>query len=347
VRPESRLPAHPSNRRPQRRLLDRLSDAIRARRYSPRTETAYRAWVRRYVRHHGMRHPSSLGVRHVNEFLTHLAVQEGASASTQGQARAAILFLYRFVLRAPIDDLDGPEVVRGKAPKKLPVVLTRGEVGRVLSRMRGVQQVVAAILYGSGLRLSEAIGLRVKDLDLERKELTVRRGKGGVDRVSMIPAALVEVLEARIEARRALHEQDLEAGAGWGFVPRGFSRKSPTAGTALGWQFVFASSSITADEGNGAMGRYHLHPSSVQRAVKDAGQAVGLAKRVTCHTFRHSFATHLLEDGYDIRTIQELLGHKSVRTTMIYTHVLNRGGRGVRSPLDAVWSPASDQSGDQ
>jgi integron integrase len=336
----------PTQPRPRRKLLRQLSDAIRARRYSPRTEEAYRAWVRRYVLFHGARHPAELGSEHVNEFLTHLAVKEGASASTQGQARAAILFLYRFVLHEPLEAVgSAPEVVRGKTPRTLPVVLTRGEVAQVLRQIQGSQQLVASVLYGSGLRLAEALSLRIKDLDLQRRELAVRRGKGGRDRVSVVPGSLVPDLERQIRVRESIHLKDVEAGAGWGFLPGRFAEKSPTAGTELGWQFLFPASTVIPDPKTGALGRYHLHPSSVQRAVKRAARASGIAKRVTCHTFRHSFATHLLEDGYDIRTIQELLGHKSVKTTMIYTHVLNRGGMGIRSPLDSIWVPEQVSDG--
>jgi len=341
-------PGMPPHGRPSRKLLGQLSDAIRARRYSPRTEEAYRSWVRRYVLYHGTRHPAELGVEHVNEFLTHLAVKEGASASTQGQARAAILFLYRFVLNTPLEDVAGAtEVVRGKTPKKLPVVMTRGEVAQVLGHIHGLQQLVASILYGSGLRLTEGLRLRVKDVDLQRRELAVRGGKGGRDRVSVVPASLVPRLEHQIGRREAMHAEDLRAGAGWGFLPGRFARKSPRAGTELGWQFLFPASRVIPDPKTGAMGRYHLHPSSVQRAVKRAVRASRIAKRVTTHTFRHSFATHLLEDGYDIRTIQELMGHKSVKTTMIYTHVLNRGGLGIRSPLDSVWAPEQEPDHDR
>lgn len=328
----------PSSRRSNRKLLDQLSDAIRARRYSPRTEEAYRGWVRRFVVYHGTRHPSELGMREVNEFLTHLAVEEGSSASTQSQARAALVFLYRFVLHAPLEDVDGGlGVVRGKAPRRLPVVLTRAEVALILAQMRATQQLIASLLYGSGLRLKEGLALRVKDLDLARRELIVREGKGGHDRVSVLPGSTIIRLREQIRAREAMHGKDLESGAGWGFLPGRYAVKSPASGTEFGWQFVFPSSNVIADPRTGAMGRVHRHPTSVQRAVKQATRASGVAKRVTCHTFRHSFATHLLEDGYDIRTIQELLGHKSVKTTMIYTHVMNRGGMGVRSPLDTVW----------
>jgi integron integrase len=320
------------------KLLVRLAEEIRARRYSPRTEEAYRQWVVRYVRYHGMRHPEELGVDDVNRFLTHVAAEKGASASSQAQARAAILFLYRTVLGSDLEGLDRG-VVRGKQPKKLPVVLTRGEAARVLRSMRGTKQLVAALLYGSGLRLGEALALRVKDLDLERRELTVRRGKGGHDRVSMVPGGLVTRLQDQLARRRALHDRDLSEGAGWARLPERLARKAPSAGYKFGWQFVFPASTQTPDPATGAIGRHHLHPTAIQRAVRVAADRTGIAKRVTCHTFRHSFATHLLEDGYDIRTIQELLGHRSVKTTMIYTHVLNRGAMGIRSPLDAVWVP--------
>lgn len=333
-----------SPRRSNRKLLDQLSDAIRARRYSPRTEEAYRGWVRRFVVYHGTRHPSDLGKREVNEFLTHLAVEEGASASTQSQARAAILFLYRFVLHAPLEEVDGgPGVVRGKAPRRLPVVLTRVEVALILAQLRGTQQLIASLLYGSGLRLKEALSLRVKDLDLGRRELVVREGKGGRDRVSVVPGSTILRLKEQLRARELMHAEDMEAGAGWGFLPGRYAVKSPASGTELGWQFVFPSSNVIVDPRTGAMGRVHLHPTSVQRAVKRAVRSSEVPKRVTCHTFRHSFATHLLEDGYDIRTIQELLGHKSVKTTMIYTHVMNRGGMGVRSPLDSVWPAQAER----
>ena len=335
----------PHDPRSNRKLLEQLSDAIRARRYSPRTEEAYRAWVRRFVLYHGTRHPTELGPREVNEFLTHLAVDDGASASTQGQARAAILFLYRCVLLRPLDDVaSSPAVVRGKTPRKLPVVLTRNEVGLILAGMKGIQQLVASLLYGSGLRLNEALTLRVKDLDLSRRELVVRGAKGGRDRVSVVPMSTIPRLREQIGARHTMHARDLEAGAGWGFLPRRYAVKSPRSGTEFGWQFLFPASRVIADPRTGAKGRVHLHPTSVQRAVKQAARSSGVPKSVTCHTFRHSFATHLLEDGYDIRTIQELLGHKSVKTTMIYTHVMNRGGMGVRSPLDTTWPDGAGRS---
>lgn len=273
----------------------------------------------------------------VNQFLTHLANEADLGPSTQAQARAALLFLYREVLKKPLDsDQASPSVVSGKKPRKVPVVLTREEVGLVLRAIKGRHHLVAALLYGSGLRLSEALRLRVGDVDLERREVVVRAGKGGRDRVSMIPDALVSRLNDRLTARRAQHEQDLSTGGGWAVLPHRLSRKSPRAGFQFAWQFIFPASRPSVDPKTGASGRYHLHPTSVQRAVRSAAMRSGVAKHVTCHTLRHSFATHLLEDGYDIRTIQELLGHRSVRTTMIYTHVLNRSDLGIRSPLDTV-----------
>jgi len=322
------------------KLLAQLRRALGARRYSPRTVATYRSWVVRYVKFHGTRHPSELGVEEVNQFLTHLATEVGAGPSSQAQARAALMFLYREVLQIPLDGVDrSTRVLTGKHPQKLPVVLTRAEAGHVLRAIKGKQQLVAALLYGSGLRLSECLNLRAKDLDLHRRELVVRAAKGGRDRVSMIPASLVPRLEDHLTARRALHERDLSAGYGWAVLPDRFAKKAPRAGFQFGWQFVFPATTMTTDPKTGASGRFHLHQTSVQRAVSEGGRNVGLAKRVTCHTFRHSFATHLLEDGYDIRSIQELLGHRSVKTTMIYTHVLNRGGMGIRSPLDTVWLP--------
>jgi integron integrase len=315
------------------KLLEQLARALQVRRYSPRTMEAYRGWVRDYVRYHGLRHPDVLGMEEVDAYLTHLAVERDHSASTQRQARSALLFLYREVLRRPME-VRGAEVVKGRVPKRLPTVLTRAEVAQVLGAMSGAHRLVAGVLYGSGLRLREGIGLRVKDLDLERHQVTVRAGKGGRDRITVLPRTLEEPLRDQIQRRRALHDRDLASGRGWVALPGAFARKSPRAGVEFGWQYLFPASTCTEVSPNGAVGRPHLHRTGLQRAVKRTARELGLAKRVTCHTLRHSFATHLLEDGYDIRTIQELLGHRSVKTTMIYTHVLNRGGIGVRSPLD-------------
>ena len=318
------------------KLLEQLTRALRTRRYSARTEEAYRAWVKGYVRFHGMRHPEQLGAPEINVFLEHLAVERKLGASSQGQARAAILFLYREVLRRPVEPLEDA-VVRARSPKKLPSVLSRSEVTRLLRQIQGVPGLVASVLYGSGLRLSEALELRVKDLDLEKRELSVRTGKGGRQRVTVVPAVLATPLADQVERRRALHEQDLAQGRGHAPLPGAYHRKAPHAAIQIGWQYLFPSSKCLLDPSTGHRGRPRLHSTSVQRRVKRAARTLGMAKHVTCHTFRHSFATHLLEDGYDIRTIQELLGHRSVKTTMIYTHVLNRSDLGVRSPLDRIW----------
>jgi len=324
------------------KLLEQLTRALRARRYSPRTEEAYRAWVKGYVTHHGMTHPERLGARDVNAFLTHLAVERKLGVSSQNQARAALMFLYKEVIRRPLDLED--DVVRGKSPRKLPNVLSRTEVTRLLRQIPGTSGLVAGLLYGSGLRLTEALEVRVKDLDLERRELVVRSGKGGRQRITVVPAALVTPLSDQNQRRRALHDRDLAEQCGSAPMPGALHRKAPGAAIQFGWQFLFPGAACTTHPDTGLRGRPPMHATSVQRAVKKAAKALGMAKRVTCHTLRHSFATHLLEDGYDIRTIQELLGHRSVKTTMIYTHVLlnrNRGDLGIRSPLDRPW-PTGD-----
>jgi len=316
------------------RLLELVARACRARQYSPRTAEAYTGWIRRFVRFHGTRHPADLHREAITEFLTHLANEVGAGTSTQNQAASALLFLYREVLDIPIHAPTG--VLRPARPKRLPVVLTRSEAGAVLAELSGTKRIVAATLYGSGLRLMQCLQLRIKDLDLERRELSVRSGKGGRDRITVLPGALVPDLRRQIERVRARHAADTRAGSGWVAVPFALARKYPAAGRQLPWQWVFPATRQHTDRATGQVRRHHLHESAVQRAVTDAVRRTGIPKRATCHSLRHSFATHLLEDGYDIRTIQELLGHRSVRTTMIYTHVLNRGGRGVTSPLDRL-----------
>ena len=312
-------------------LLSVLRDRIRARHFSPRTEAAYDAWVRRYIRYHGRRHPRQLDVR---DFLTHLARDGRVSASTQNQALAALLFLYREVLgitiAAPTDHL------QARRPTRLPSVLTRDEVTRVLEQMRGPTRLMASLLYGSGLRLMECCRLRVKDLDLTRGEITVREGKGQKDRMTMLPRSLVAPLAEQMRRGQARHVADVEAGGGWVELPGALRAKlGDGAARDWPWQWVFPAARTYVCREDGERRRHHLHESALQRAVTVAARAAGVPKRVTCHTFRHSFATHLLEGGYDIRTVQELLGHRDVRTTMIYTHVLNRGGLGVRSPLDS------------
>ena len=277
-------------------------------------------------------HPNDLGPAEVRAFLSSLATRDQVSAGTQNQARAALVFLYRDVLRLPLDSLDG--VVSAKRPRRLPSVLDREEVRRVLDEMTGVPQLVTSLLYGSGLRLLEALQLRVKDVDRKSREITIRSGKGDKDRVTVLPDALLDGLAAQLLDARRVHDADLARGGGETFLPPAFARKSPNAPREWKWQFIFPAGRTYRDGVTDVERRHHLHETVIQRAVHDAAARSAVAKRVTCHTFRHSFATHLLESGYDIRTVQELLGHSDVRTTMIYTHVLNRGGRGVRSPMD-------------
>jgi integron integrase len=324
-------------------LVGQVRHRMRARHLSPRTEEAYVMWIKRFVRYSGTRHPSLLGEAEVTAFLTHLAVTERVAASTQSQALAAILFLYRDVLRAPLPWLH--DIVRAKRPARLPVVLTREEAHTVIAAMRGVPRLAALVMYGAGLRLMETLTLRVKDLDLQRLVVTVRAGKGDRDRVSVLPRSAVMALEVHLAEMRELHWGDLRSGAGFVELPNAFARKIPAARRAWEWQWVFPAKRTYKDLASGEVRRHHLHETVLQRAVAEAGHRARIAKRVTCHAFRHSFATHLLEDGYDIRTIQELLGHRDVSTTMIYTHVLNRGGRTVASPADSfgdpVWSEAT------
>jgi len=314
------------------RLLDRVRDACRIRHYSRRTEKAYTQWVKRFVLFHGKRHPSEMGPGQVSEFLSHLAVVGKVSASTQNQALAALVFLYGQVLDAPALELE--DVVRARVPTHLPVVLTRAETNALLARLTGESRLVASLIYGAGLRLLECLRLRVKDLDLERGEIVVRDGKGRKDRVTMLPRSLAADLRAQLARARALHMSDLASGFGAVALPDALARKYPGAPREWGWQWVFPASRRFREVKTRIEHRHHLHETVVQRAVKRAVGAAGIAKPASCHTLRHSFATHLLAAGYDIRTVQELLGHRDVRTTMIYTHVLNRGGRGVRSPLD-------------
>lgn len=316
------------------RLLDQVRDALRLRHYSIRTEEAYCQWVRRYVRHHGLRHPRDLGPEDVTQFLNDLAVTRKVAASTQNQALSALLFLYRDVLGVELDWLDG--LVRAKRPARLPTVLDRDELRAVLGRMDGVNGLVARLLYGTGMRLMEALRLRVQDLDLDYGQVVVRSGKGAKDRVTVLPEALQEALRAQLQLARELHRRDLAAGFGRVQLPYALERKYANAAAEWRWQYVFPSGVRSIDPRSGREGRHHLCEKNVQRAVKAAADAAGITRRVTCHTLRHCFATHLLEDGYDIRTVQELLGHQDVSTTMIYTHVLKRGGRGVKSPLDRV-----------
>ncbi len=323
---ERKPDAHPP------RLLDRVRHALRLRHRSPRTESAYVDWIRRFILFHGKRHPQELGEEAVREFLTHLAVEAHVSASTQNQAMNAIVFLYREVLERELGDFSSR--VRAREAERLPVVLSRGEVRALLGELRGVEWIVASLLYGGGLRLLEALTLRVKDMDFERRELRLRQTKGGRDRVAPLPAVSLAPLREHLMTVRRLHASDLAAGFGAVALPGALDRKLPGAPSEWPWQWVFPATRRYFDPAANSERRHHLHETVMQRAMKRAVTRAGIAKRASCHTLRHSFATHLLESGTDIRTLQELLGHRSVQTTMVYTHVLNRGGRGVRSPLD-------------
>lgn len=314
------------------KLLDQLRAALRRRHYSRRTEESYVAWVRRFVQFHQLRHPRELAAPEIAAFLTHLAVDREIAASTQNQARSALLFFYQEVLHMPIDAL--PDIAPAKRPVRLPVVLTRGEVRAVLAQLGGTYRLLAQLLYGSGLRLMEALRLRVKDLDFAQAQIIVRDGKGAKDRITTLPLRLATPLQDHLRIVARTHREDLEHGYGAVYLPDALARKYPNASREWGWQYVFPADRLSSDPRSGALRRHHLDESGLQKAVRAAVHAAGIAKPASCHTFRHSFATHLLESGYDIRTVQELLGHSDVKTTMIYTHVLNRGGRGVRSPLD-------------
>ena len=315
-------------------LLQSLQSNLRLQHLSRRTEAAYIYWTKRFVRACGLRHPAELTAEDVRQFLSDLVTERHVSASTQQRALSALLFLYRNVVGRPLEELG--RLPRGRAPTTLPVVLTGEEVVRVLGQLRGVARLVGVLLYGSGLRLMEAVSLRVKDLDLERGELTVRRGKAGRDRVTVVPAALRAPLQDHLLWVKQLHNRDLLRGRGTVELPGGLARKYPRATASWVWQWVFPARRSYRDSEAGQIRRHHLHPSVIQRAMADAVRASGIGKRASCHTLRHSFATHLLESGYDIRTVQELLGHRDVSTTMIYTHVLNRGARAVESPADRL-----------
>jgi integron integrase len=316
------------------KLLDQMRAELRVRHMSWRTEESYVGWARRFILFHGKRHPLEMGGPEVSAFLVHLAMERSVSASTQNQAKAALLFLYKRVLGVDLPWLG--EVVQAKATRRLPVVLSREEVRAVLERMEGTMGLLAALLYGTGMRVLEALRLRVKDVDFDRGEILVRQGKGGKDRVTVLPARLAAPLRAHLERVRALHAQDLAEGYGDVALPDALAVKYPQAGRTWGWQWVFPSTHRTVDPRSGMERRHHLHLDSVSKALRKAARDVDLPRPVSPHVLRHAFATHLLLNGQDIRTVQELLGHKDVETTMIYTHVLNRGGRGVASPLDGL-----------
>jgi len=357
---------HPQPRKPK--LLDQVREALRVRHYSRRTEKTYSEWIRRYiypvtpdspklkfgdewytqypilrkgmswkvgcngVYFHNLRHPKEMAEPEINAFLSHLATRKKVSASTQNQALCALLFLYRHVLGREVGDLG--DVIRARRQKNLPVVMTREEVKTVLDRLHGYKWFIASLLYGSGLRLMECLRLRVKDIDFSRNEITIRQGKGGKDRITMLPESLKAPLQEHLKKVKRVHEKDLAEGWGRVQMPHALDRKYPNAPQEWRWQWVFPQENRWTNLRTREQGRHHTDESLVQKAVRDAVARAGLTKRATCHTFRHSFATHLIEGGYDIRTVQELLGHKDVKTTMIYTHVLNRGPSGVRSPMD-------------
>ncbi len=320
-----------------------MRERLALRRASPHTVSAYVSWVRRFIRFHGGRHPRSLAEAEVTAFLSHLALERHVAASTQNQALAALLYLYRELFDQQVGWLD--TMVRAKRPGRRPSVMSRDEVQRVLAQMDGVPQLVATVLYGSGLRLAEACALRVKDVDFDRGELMVRGGKGGRDRLTMLPASVEVALRDQLVRVAELHRRELAAGRGTVALPAAMTRKAPSAAKHLRWQWVFPAARCYVEDGTKRILRHHVHESVIQRAVSRAAEAAKVSKRVTCHTFRHSFATHLIEAGYDIRTVQELLGHRNVSTTMIYTHVLNKGGRGVRSPLDALLNAGAEGNG--
>ncbi len=326
---------------PKPKLLDQLRQANRTRHLSHHTEQAYIGWIKRFIFFHGKRHPAEMGEAEIGRFLSSLASDLHVSPSTQNQALNALLFLYREVLERQIGLIQ--RVVRAKRPRRLPVILTKEEVKRLLGCLRGTPWLMGMLLYGAGLRLMECCRLRVKDIDFSRNQIVIRAGKGDKDRSTMLPATVKEPLLRHLQAVRRQHEDDLRRGLGRVSLPNALERKYPNAGKEWGWQWVFPASSHYVDGATGERCRDHLHESVLQKAMKEARLKAGIAKPATCHTLRHSFATHLLEEGYDIRTIQELLGHSDVSTTMIYTHVLNRGGRGVHSPADAIWERSQSQ----
>ncbi len=316
----------------QTELIEKLRAAVRRKHYSIRTEKSYVRWVERYIDFHEGKSPQEMGAAHITSFLTHLAVHSKVAAATQNQALNAVVFLYRHVLHKELDE--SIELTHAKRPKRLPTVLTREEAASVIAMLEGANKLMGQLLYGSGLRLMECMRLRVKDIDFAQRQIIVRDGKGMKDRATMLPDATIAPLQDHLRRVRAIHDRDLAAGHGSVYMPTALDRKYPLAAKEWIWQYVFPAAKLSKDPRSGSFRRHHLSGSSLQRAVKKAARLAAIPKRVSCHTLRHSFATHLLENGYDIRTVQELLGHKDLKTTMVYTHVLKRGGLAVRSPLD-------------
>jgi integron integrase len=316
------------------KLLDQVRSVLRVKHYSYRTEQNYIHWIKRYIYFHNKKHPSDLNEKKISEFLSFLAVKEKVSASTQNQAMCAIVFMYKNVIKKEIGEFK--ELVWAKRPKKIPVVFTIDEANSVIKNLSGIHQVLAKLLYGAGLRLQECLQLRIKDLDFKYKQIYIRNGKGNKDRVTMLPDSLIEELKDQVSKVNTIHKKDLGNGFGSVYLPFALEKKYPSASKEFGWQYVFPGKNISEDPRTGIKRRHHIHETVLRKAVKVAIKKSEIHKQAGCHTFRHSFATHLLEQGYDIRTVQELLGHKDVNTTMVYTHVLNRGASGVRSPLDLI-----------
>ncbi len=337
------IPQPAAAQRPQKpKLLEQMRDAIRVRHYSIRTEEAYIGWVRRFINFH-KRHPRDLDAEEINRFLTHLAVHDHVAASTQRQALSAILFLYREVLKIKPAWIEN--IVRARQPKRLPTVLSREEVAALLARFEGTVQLVVLMLYGTGMRILECLRLRIQDVDFDLGNITIRNGKGRKDRTTLLPDACRQRLQHHLDHVKAIHDQDVADGFGRVHLPTALARKYPLAAADWRWQYVFPAGSRGTDPRTNQIRRHHLHESVIQKAIKQAARDARINKRTSCHTLRHSFATHLLMAGYDIRTIQELLGHKDVKTTMIYTHVLNMsGGRGIISPADTLRDPAQECS---
>ena len=316
------------------KLLDQVREVIRTKHYSFRTEQAYVFWIKKFIFFHKKRHPQEMAAKEINEFLTYLAVKENVSASTQNQALCAIVFLYKQVLKIELQDFG--DVTWAKKPKRIPVVFTRKEIKTIFNQLTGMNWLMGMLLYGAGLRLTECLQLRINDIDFEYKEITVHHAKGAKDRVMPLPDQIIEPLKQHINYVKELHDKDIKDGYTSVYLPYALERKFPNAGKELGWKFVFPATQISADPRSGIRRRHHIHESVFQKALKRAIQKAGITKHASSHTFRHSFATHLLEAGYDIRTVQELLGHNDVKTTMVYTHVLNQRGLAVKSPADLI-----------